>query len=425
MIEPVVYANQTAEELFGRREETTDSVEEKVREIIADVRKNGDAALRKYSALFDGYRGTAFEVTEEEFSEAFAALKPSYISVLKGAAANIEKFHSKQIRYGFETETDGKIIGQKVTPISRVGIYVPGGTAAYPSTVLMNAIPAKIAGVREIIMATPVKSDGKVRAEVLAAARICGVDRVFKLGGAQAIAALAYGTESVPKVDKITGPGRDFVAAAKKLVSGVACGIDMLAGPSEILVIADEGADPEFVAADLLSQAEHDILATAILVTDSENLARNVSRKLEERVGKLSRESIARASLEKNCKIILTRDLETAVRLSDEYAPEHLELCVEKPFGLLEKVGNAGSVFLGYFTPEATGDYYAGSNHTLPTSGTAKFSSPLSVDDFVKTTQYVYYRKEALEREAEAIEEFAESEGLTAHAESVKARIRR
>ncbi|MDE7257559.1 MAG: histidinol dehydrogenase, partial [Clostridia bacterium] len=299
-----------------------------------------------------------------------------------------------------------------------------GGTAAYPSTGLMNAVPAKIAGVNYVYMATPVKADGKVRAEVLVAAAMCGVDRIFKIGGAQAIAALAYGTESVPKVDKITGPGRDFVATAKKLVSGVACGIDMIAGPSEILVLADGNANAEYVAADMLSQAEHDKIASAILITDSVELANSVALQLEIQVEKLERSAIAGESLDNNCKIIVTDDLSAAVGLCNEYAPEHLELAVKEPFKLLEKVKNAGSVFLGYNTPEAVGDYYAGPNHTLPTSGTARFASPLGVDDFVKTTQYVYYTDGALKAVADDIVSFANSEGLGAHAESVTVRVK-
>lgn len=423
-MEIIKYNNQGVADLFGEREELTSNVEGTVKSIIADVRLNGDAALKKYTAQFDGYAGESLEVSETELDEAVKSLTPRYIQTLESSIANIKKFHKKQLRGNFEINEGDRIVGQKVIPVSRAGIYVPGGTAAYPSTVLMNAIPAKIAGVKEIIMSTPVKSDGKVKAEVLAAAKLCGVDKIFKIGGAQAIAALAYGTQSVPKVDKITGPGNAYVATAKKLVSGVACGIDMIAGPSEILIIADGGANPVHVAADLLSQAEHDKLASALLITDSATLAKEVACELEIQVNKLPRKEIAEASLKANCKIILTDNLSVAVELSNEYAPEHLELCVKQPFELLKKVKNAGSVFLGYNTPEAVGDYYAGANHTLPTSGTSRFSSPLGVDDFIKTTQYVYYTKPALQSAAEDITSFALSEGLTAHAESVYKRVK-
>lgn len=425
MIKITRYENQTADELFGEREEMTCNVEAAVKEIIADVRENGDAAVKKYSAKFDGFNGDSLLVTEDEFNQAFDALPKEFIKVLEHSVENIKNFHSKQLRTGFEIDFGDRIIGQKISPVDRAGIYVPGGTAAYPSTVLMNAIPAKIAGVNCVIMATPVKSDGKVKPEVLVAARMCGVDKVFKMGGAQAIAAMAYGTESVPKVDKITGPGRDFVATAKKLVYGVACGIDMIAGPSEILVLSDGYANAEFVAADMLSQAEHDKIASAILITDSAELADGVIKELYRQVELLERKQIAKESLENKCKVILTGDLSAAVELCNQYAPEHLELAVKEPFKLLEKVKNAGSVFLGYNTPEAVGDYYAGANHTLPTSGTARFASPLSVDDFMKSTQYVYYTDEALRGAASDIMSFAKSEGLGGHAESVAVRLKK
>lgn len=424
MIKIVKYAGQSADELFGKRDEITYSVEAAVKEIIADVRANGDDALRKYSAKFDGFTGNKLEVIEEEFEEAFKKLDESFITTLKNSIENIKNFHQKQLKGGFEIDLGDRIVGQKVTPVEKAGIYVPGGTAAYPSTVLMNAVPAKIAGVKCVCMATPVKAEGKVKPEVLVAARLCGVNKVFKMGGAQAIAALAYGTESVPKVDVITGPGRDFVATAKKLVYGVACGIDMIAGPSEILVLADSGANAKHVAADLLSQAEHDVIASAILITDSKKLAEEVVGELNVQVEKLERREIANASLKNNCRIIVTDDLSAAVELCNEYAPEHLELAVKEPFKLLDKVKNAGSVFLGYNTPEAVGDYYAGANHTLPTSGTARFASPLSVDDFMKSTQYVYYTKDALSSAADDIIAFAKSEGLGAHAESVAVRLK-
>lgn len=424
MIQPIPYNEKTKKEILNRSILDTTAVEQTVKAIIENVKTNGDRALREYSEKFDGVQLTDFAVSEEEFAAAEKQVPQSYQQVLKRSAKNISAFHEKQLRGGFELGRGGSIVGQKVTPLASVGIYVPGGTAAYPSTVLMNAIPAKIAGVDKIVMVTPPLKDGSVKPEVLVAAKIAGVDEVYKAGGAQAVAALAYGTESIPAVNKITGPGNIFVATAKKLVFGV-CGIDMIAGPSEILVIADGGACAEHVAADLLSQAEHDKLATAVLITDSQNLAEEVSVALERRVGKLLRSEIARASLDNNCKIIVTKDLDEAVRLSDELAPEHLELAVKQPFNLLKKVRNAGSVFLGYNTPEAVGDYYAGANHTLPTSGTAKYASPLSVEDFVKVTQYIYYTEEKLSESSDDIEAFALSEGLTAHAESVTVRTKR
>lgn len=409
MIKIIKYSGQSAKFLFGERDEICGNVEDKVKEIIAEVRKNGDCALKRYSEKFDGFVCDDFEVKAEEFEEAFKEIDGKLIQTIKNSVDNIKLFHSKQLRSGFEINCGDRVVGQKFTPVESAGIYVPGGTAAYPSTVLMNAVPAKIAGVKNLIMATPVKADGNVRAEVLVAAALCGVDRVFKMGGAQAIAAMAYGTESVPKVDVITGPGRDYVATAKKLVYGVACGIDMIAGPSEILIIADKNANARFVAADLLSQAEHDKIASAILLTDCEDLANEVAVELESQLDSLSRKDIARASLDANCRIILTDNLEQAVKLSNEYAPEHLELAVKEPFKLLDSVKNAGSVFLGYNTPEAVGDYYAGANHTLPTSGTAKYASPLSVDDFMKSTQYVYYTQSAL---AGAADDTASREAL-------------
>ncbi|MGN1060636.1 MAG: histidinol dehydrogenase [Candidatus Coproplasma sp.] len=425
MLEIIKYEGQTAEELFGKREEMTSNVENIVKDVIADVKTNGDKAVKKYSAKFDGYTGESLTVSEEEFEEAFKALPESFIQTLKASIKNITEFHKKQVKSGFEIDLGDRIIGQKVIPVTRAGIYVPGGTAAYPSTVLMNALPAKIAGVEEVIMATPVKADGKVKPEVLAASKLCGVDKVFKMGGTQAIAAMAYGTETVPKVDVITGPGNIFVATAKKLVSGVACGIDMVAGPSEILVLADSEAKPEYIAADMLSQAEHDSIASALLITDSIEQAKKVIDELLIQVEKLERREIAKKSLENNCKIIVTDDLDGAVELANEYAPEHLELAVKNPFDLLDKVKNAGSVFLGYNTPEAVGDYYAGANHTLPTSGSARFASPLSVDDFVKTTQYIYYTDKALNNASSDIISFANSEGLFGHAQSVAVRSKK
>lgn len=421
MIKPVKYDINIKSEILARSITDTCEVEKAVKAIIADVIKNGDSALKLYSEKFDRVVLTDFKVSESEFDEAERAVSEDYKEILRRSAQNIATFHRAQLRKGFEIESDGCVVGQKVTPLEKAGIYVPGGTAAYPSTVLMNAIPAKIAGVKRIVMVTPPLKDGRVKPEVLVAARIAGVDEIYKIGGAQAIAALAYGTESIPKVDKITGPGNIYVATAKKLVYGV-CGIDMIAGPSEILVIADDGANAEHVAADLLSQAEHDKLATAVLITDSEMLASDVSEALERRVNGLLRREIAQASLENNCKLIIAENLKQAVEISDELAPEHLELCVREPFELLGCVKNAGSVFLGYNTPEAVGDYYAGANHTLPTSGTARFASPLGVEDFIKTTQYVYYTKEKLMSSSRDIAVFAQSEGLTAHAESVTVR---
>lgn len=424
MIKPIKFSQDVVNEMLKRTAEESTSVDDAVRDIIDNVIANGDAALFEYSKRFDGVSLNTFKVSEEEFAEAERLVGEDYRAILKRSADNIAAFHRCQLRNGFEIEEDGCIIGQKVIPLESAGLYVPGGTAAYPSTVLMNAIPAKIAGVERIVMVTPPLKNGKVKSEVLVAARVAGIDEVYKIGGAQAIAALAYGTESIPKVDKITGPGNIYVATAKKMVFGV-CGIDMVAGPSEILVIADGGAQAKNVAADLLSQAEHDMRATAVLITDSTELADEVSYELERQVKLLPRYEIANKSLEDNCKLIVTDNLEEAVRLSDRLAPEHLELCVNEPEKLLEIVHNAGSVFMGYNTPEAVGDYYAGTNHTLPTSGTARFSSPLSVEDFIKTTQYVKYTRQKLEKSADDIIKFAQSEGLTAHAESVAIRFKK
>lgn len=392
-----------------------------VREIIARVRREGDAALRYYAEKFDGGAPEAFELSSEARAAAVARVPESYKAMLARAAANITEFHLRQRREGFEyTRADGTVLGQKVTPLARVGVYVPGGTASYPSTVLMNAIPAKVAGVGEIVMATPA-SGGVVRDELIAAADVAGVDRIFLMGGAGAIAALAYGTESVPKVDKITGPGNIYVALAKKQVFG-AVGIDMVAGPSEILVIADGSADADTVAADLLSQAEHDKLASAVLVTVSEELARGVASAMEERLAALPRAEIARASVENCGKIIITKSLDEAVRISNAIAPEHLELAVKDPFALLGRVTAAGSIFLGHNTPEAAGDYFAGPNHTLPTGGSARFSSPLSVEDFIKRSSYVCYTSAGFKNAIDDIVMFADSEGLQAHARSAEAR---
>lgn len=421
MLKPVFYDENNKNLLLSRCNLNTDSANNTVKEIIENVKLNGDKALKEYTRRFDGVELTSLEVSELEIKEAFAAVSKDFIGVLNRSLENIKKFHSMQLRRGFEYRDGGIIIGQKVTPVSSAGIYVPGGTAAYPSTVLMNAVPAKIAGVQTVVMVTPPMKNGKIKPEVLVAASLAGVDRIFKIGGAQAISALCYGTESIPKVDKITGPGNIFVATAKKLLFGEV-GIDMVAGPSEILVIADKTANPAFVAADMLSQAEHDKLATAVLITDSEELAYETSAELEKQLATLKRKEIAGISLKNNGKIIITESIEKAVQIANELAPEHLELCVENPFETLDEIKNAGSVFLGNTTPEPVGDYYAGANHTLPTLGTARFSSPLGVEDFLKTTQYVCYDGGALAAAAEDIAAFAESEGLTAHAESVKIR---
>lgn len=398
------------------------NVEEIVTDIIANVRKNGDAALYEYAEKFDKVKLTSLEVTEEEIAEAFSLVEPDFIRILEDAVKNIRAFHEKQVRNSFIMENgNGAIMGQKVMPIEKVGLYVPGGTAAYPSTVLMDSVPAKIAGCREIVMVTPPGKDGKVNPAILAAAKVAGVTRIFKVGGAQAVAALAYGTESVPAVYKIVGPGNAFVAEAKKQVYGKVS-IDMIAGPSEILIVADGTCEARVVAADMLSQAEHDRLASAVLVTDSEALANAVSAELERQIPLLPRAEIARESIDVHGKIILTDNLMEAIEISNEIAPEHLELCMDNPFDYLDAITNAGSIFMGKNCPEALGDYMAGPNHTLPTSGTAKFSSPLSVDDFVKKTQFTYFTKDALGKVANDVAFFAEKEGLSAHARSAISR---
>ena len=398
------------------------NVEEIVTDIIANVRKNGDKALYEYAEKFDKVTLSSLEVTEEEIAEAFSLVEPNFIRILEDAEKNIRAFHEKQVRNSFVMENgNGAIMGQKVIPIEKVGLYVPGGTAAYPSTVLMDSVPAKIAGCREIVMVTPPGKDGKVNPAILAAAKVAGVTRIFKVGGAQAVAALAYGTESVPAVYKIVGPGNAFVAEAKKQVYGKVS-IDMIAGPSEILIIADGTCNARIVAADMLSQAEHDKLASAVLVTDSEALAAAVSEELERQIPLLPRAEIARESIDVHGKIILTENLEEAIEISNEIAPEHLELCMDNPFDYLDAITNAGSIFMGKNCPEALGDYMAGPNHTLPTSGTAKFSSPLSVDDFVKKTQFTYFTKNALAAVADDVAFFAEKEGLSAHARSAISR---
>ena len=422
MIKIMKYGEVSPDEIFARGETSFD-VADIVTDIIDNVKKNGDKALFEYCEKFDKAILSSLEVSAEEIEEAFQLVEPKFIEILKKAAENIRTFHEKQVRNSFIiSEKDGVITGQKVTPIEKVGLYVPGGTAAYPSTVLMDSIPAKIAGCEEICITTPPSANGKVNPVILAAAKIAGVDRIFKIGGAQAVAALAYGTETVPKVDKIVGPGNAFVAEAKRQVFGLVS-IDMIAGPSEILVIADGNSDARFVAADLLSQAEHDKMASAVLVTDSEDLAQKVSDELERQLALLPREEIARTSIDNNGKIIIADNLKDVIDVANEIAPEHLELCVDNPFDYLDKIKNAGSIFMGRYCPESLGDYFAGPNHTLPTSGTARFSSPLSVDDFVKKSQYTYYTKEALAKVADDVAFFAEKEGLSAHARSATIRF--
>ena len=421
MIKIMNYGEVPNSEIFAR-ENIAANVEGVVSDIIAHVRSAGDAALYEYAARFDKAQLTSLEVSQAEIDEAFAAVDPEFLEILREAAANIRLFHEKQVRNSFVINREGIVMGQKVTPIDRVGLYVPGGTAAYPSTVLMDAIPAKIAGCGTIVMVTPPRSDGSINPVILAAAKIAGVDRIFKTGGAQAVAALAYGTETVPNVDKIVGPGNAYVAEAKKQVFGKVA-IDMIAGPSEILVVADGASNPRFVAADLLSQAEHDKMASAVLVTDSRDLAQAVSDELERQIPLLPRAEIARASIDRNGKIIVAENLNLAIDIANEIAPEHLELCVDNPFDYLDSVRHAGSIFMGRFCPEALGDYFAGPNHTLPTSGTARFSSPLSVDDFVKKSQFTYYTAGALQNVADKIAFFANQEGLQAHGKSATIRF--
>ena len=409
------------EQILARREEKT-GLTGAVADIIAAVRREGDEALRRYAREFDKTDLDELEVGQAQLDRAAEDLDPELRDILEQAAANIRAFHSRQVRNSFLiSEQDGVVLGQKVTPLDRVGLYIPGGTAAYPSTVLMNAIPAKLAGCPELVMVSPPTCNGDVNPTILAAAKIAGVDRVFRTGGAQAVAALAYGTQSVPRVDKIVGPGNAFVAEAKRQVFGQVA-IDMIAGPSEILVLADGKSDPVQVAADLLSQAEHDRNASAVLVTDSPALAQAVQGELERQLETLPRGEIARASIEQNGKIIVTRDILQGIDMANALAPEHLELCVDSPFDYLDKVRHAGSIFLGRSCPEALGDYLAGPNHTLPTSGTARFSSPLSVDDFVKKSQFTYYTPAALERVAGKIARFAREEGLEGHARSALSR---
>ena len=417
MIKIMKYGEVSPDEIFARVEPVVD-VEAIVTDIIKNVRQNGDKALYEYCEKFDKAKLDTLLVTPEEIQEAAEAVGEEFLEILKKAAANIRKFHQKQVRNSFIINNeDGILMGQKIIPVDRAGLYVPGGTAAYPSTVLMDSIPAKIAGVPEVVMVTPPNAEGKINPYILAAAYVAGVDKIFKVGGAQAVAALAYGTESIPRVDKIVGPGNAFVAEAKRQVFGQVS-IDMIAGPSEILIIADSKSNPRHLAADLLSQAEHDKLASAVLVTDSEELAKAVQAQLEVQIPLLERSDIARASIDNNGKIIVAQDLKQVIEISNEIAPEHLELCLDNPFDYLDAIRHAGSIFMGRNCPEALGDYFAGPNHTLPTSGMARFSSPLSVDDFIKKTQYTYYTADALSRVAKDVAAFATAEGLTAHARS-------
>ena len=420
MIKIEKYDKKRGANVFIRRMNADPRVTASVAAIVEDVKERGDEAVREYSLKFDGWAGE-MPVSESEWAEGAAKCDAFLLQVMKEAAQNIADFHRRQIPQGFEVEKENVVIlGQKVTPLERVGIYVPGGTAAYPSTVLMNAVPASVAGVKEIIMVTPAK-EGRIKPEILAAAKIAGVTKIFKVGGAQAIAALAYGTQTVPAVDKITGPGNIYVATAKKLVYGQV-DIDMIAGPSEILVIADESADAERAAADMLSQAEHDVLASAVMVTTSARLAELVAAEIERQLADLPRREIAQRSIEDNGRVIVTESLDDAVEIANALAPEHLEVYTSDPFALLPRLVNAGSIFLGGYTPEPVGDYFAGPNHTLPTSGTARFSSPLSGADFVKRSSYIHYTKEALKEAGEKIAAFAESEGLQAHANAVRIR---
>ncbi|MDL2293475.1 histidinol dehydrogenase [Ruminococcaceae bacterium OttesenSCG-928-D13] len=423
MIEIIDAGKVGLAELLQHREEQAPDVSEAVKAILADVRARGDVAVREYTERFDGAKLDDMRVSASEIEAAVAQFEPSYIDILREAAGNIRRFHEKQLRQGFVmADRPGMVLGQKVTPLARVGVYVPGGTAAYPSTVLMDVVPAQVAGVDEIVMTTPPGPDGKVNPVILAAASVLGVEQIYKVGGAQAIAALTYGTDTVPRVDKIVGPGNLYVATAKKLVYGEV-GIDMIAGPSDVLVLADESAKAEVVAADMLAQAEHDKNAAAILVTTSAELARQVLRALEAQLAVLPRREIAEISIKNNGKLIVAESMAQAVEIANGFAPEHLEICTDDPFSLLGMVRNAGSIFLGHNTPEALGDYFAGPNHTLPTGGTSRFYSPLSVDDFVKKSSYLYYSQEALENASDKVIAFAQSEGLDGHARSVSVRF--
>mgnify|MGYP003598796113 FL=1 len=425
MIKTMKYTNMVElKNELSRSQFSHDDVNTIVKGILDDVKLRGDQALYDYNKKFDNVSLSSLQVTEKEIEDAFNRLDKELLEVIRYSHENIVRYHTKQKRNDFlDKDTDGVILGQIINPIEKVGIYVPGGTAAYPSTVLMNAVPAKVAGVEEIVMVTPPNEDGTISDVILAAAKIAGVTKIFKVGGAQAVAALSYGTETIPAVYKIVGPGNIFVAMAKKMVFGEVA-IDMVAGPSEVLIISDDSSDPVHIAADLLSQAEHDKLAACILVTTSEELAKSVAVEIESQLAELPRQEIARESINNNGRIIIAKSIEEAILISNEIAPEHLELAVMDPFALLSKIKNAGSIFLGHNTPEPLGDYLAGPNHTIPTSGTAKFASPLSVDDFIKKSSVIYYSKEALEKVKDKVILFAESEGLTAHANSVRKRFK-
>ena len=425
MIKTMKYTNMVElKNELSRSQFSHDDVNTIVKGILDDVKLRGDQALYDYNKKFDNVSLSSLQVTEKEIEDAFNRLDKELLEVIRYSHENIVRYHTKQKRNDFlDKDTDGVILGQIINPIEKVGIYVPGGTAAYPSTVLMNAVPAKVAGVEEIVMVTPPNEDGTISDVILSAAKIAGVTKIFKVGGAQAVAALSYGTETIPAVYKIVGPGNIFVAMAKKMVFGEVA-IDMVAGPSEVLIISDDSSDPVHIAADLLSQAEHDKLAACILVTTSEELAKSVAVEIESQLAELPRQEIARESINNNGRIIIAKSIEEAILISNEIAPEHLELAVMDPFALLSKIKNAGSIFLGHNTPEPLGDYLAGPNHTIPTSGTAKFASPLSVDDFIKKSSVIYYSKEALEKVKDKVILFAESEGLTAHANSVRKRFK-
>lgn len=411
------------ETLKKRAQNSDKNVIPTVSEIIENVRENGDKAVREYTIKFDGKAPEKTEISPDEIDALIAKCDKDYISTVEKASENISDFHKRQLQQSWlTTKNNGVIMGQRIRGLKRVGIYVPGGTAAYPSSVLMNAIPAKIAGVQEIIMCTPPQKDGTPNPNIIAAAKIAGVDRIFLMGGAQAVAALAYGTESVPKVDKIVGPGNIFVATAKKLLYGTV-DIDMIAGPSEILIIADSSANPKFLAADLMSQAEHDKLASSILLTDSAEIAEKTKQELILQTEKLSRKEIIESSLDNFGAIIVCSDMSQAIEFANELAPEHLEVCCNNPMEYIGKLDNAGSVFLGNYSPEPLGDYFAGPNHVLPTSGTARFFSPLSVDSFVKKSSFIYYTEDALKNDAQDVIRFADTEGLTAHANSIKVRF--
>lgn len=427
MINTVFADGKSEEQLIARLKERSGEVDRKVTaavtEIIESVKQRGDSAVKELTEKFDGKAPEKTEISKEEMEKAFGSRSPEFIKALTGAAENIRDFHARQKQESWLTaKDDGVMLGQRIRGLERVGIYVPGGTAAYPSSVLMNAIPAKIAGVKEIIMVTPPAKNGSANPDILAAAHIAGVDRVFLMGGAQAVAALAFGTKSVPRVDKIVGPGNIFVATAKKLLFGVV-DIDMVAGPSEILIVADKSANPKYLAADLMSQAEHDVLASAVLITDSAEIAKETEKELVRQSKLLERREIIEKSLADFGAAIICKNLDEAVEFANRLAPEHLEMCVENPMEYIGRVDNAGSVFLGNFSPEPLGDYYAGPNHVLPTGGTARFFSPLSVDSFIKKSSFIYYTRQALARDKDNIVALADAEGLTAHANSVKVRF--